>query len=225
MPLIFLDRSALAFHHLAAAATFAKRCRELERTCGEEPSPEVVLEHRSYVLGAVSSSVGYLESCVNEVFGNCAEEYKMDLVLGSRQTEMLGKVWRIHGCSRLSTLAKYALALTVLSKKPIEAADRVFQSTSLLIRLRNWLIHFEPEWAQALDEDEEPRESHRLAKTLKGKFALNPFRKSCEFEFPDRYLSAGCAEWAGDTALDFTDEFFRRLGAKPKYRSNISREA
>jgi hypothetical protein len=195
-------RSALALHHLAATATFGGKSRDLEQAHGEEPPPNVVLEHRSYVLGAVSSSVGYLESCINEVFANCAEGYGGDLILGSRQTEMLGRTWRIQGCSRLSTLSKYALALAVLGKEAIPDVDRVSQNASLLIRLRNWLIHFQPEWAEAVDEDEEPEESHRLAKALKGNFKLNPFRKTCDFEFPDRYLSGGCAEWAGLVALD-----------------------
>src|SRR4051812_10565886 len=204
-------KNRLAFDHIVAVSTFTRKSRDLEDVHRDDPPVEVFWEHRSYVLGAIASSVGFLESCINEVFANCAEEYQLELRLGAKQTKILGSIWKIHGCSRLPALSKYNLALSSLGKETLSASEDVFQGAAILIRLRNWLIHFEPDWAEAIDKAEDPLVSHRLARSLKGKFNLNPFRKYCDFEFPDRFLSASCADWAGVTAVAFTDDFFARL--------------
>jgi hypothetical protein len=85
-----------------------------------------------------------------------------------------------------------------------------------LIKLRNALVHYEPEWTINIS-DTEKITVQKFEKILKGKFQLNPLTGEGNSFFPDKCLGHGCAEWAVKSSIMFADEFFLRMRLKPTY--------
>jgi hypothetical protein len=89
-----------------------------------------------------------------------------------------------------------------------------YQDFYACVRLRNWIIHNQPErLGHHLDEP-------NLSKVLRSKFESNALMKGQgNVWFPDHALGAGCAKWAVASARSFADEWMKRLDLEPVYRS------
>lgn len=93
-----------------------------------------------------------------------------------------------------------------------------YQDVDLLIKLRNALIHYEPESIISIsDIPDKPVTEHKFEKRLQYKFKLNPLTGPGNPFYPDKVLGHGCCEWAIKNCISFTDEFFERIDAKPTY--------
>lgn len=86
-----------------------------------------------------------------------------------------------------------------------------------LIKIRNSLIHFEPEWNDI--SSEEAISNDKLYKQLKNKFPLNPFAGPGNAFFPERCIGHGCAEWAIKNDLDYVDKFYENMGIESEYHN------
>jgi hypothetical protein len=87
-----------------------------------------------------------------------------------------------------------------------------FQNAFLVIKLRNELIHFEPEMIDA-EENIQIWENR-----LKGKFNQCSFYSEPPFLFfPHRCLSHGCARWAVISCINFVNDFYKKIGVDKKY--------
>ena len=86
----------------------------------------------------------------------------------------------------------------------------------LLTQLRNDLIHFEPEWVEHATEENDEGLS-KLAQGLKGRFAINPLTGAGNPFYPAKCLGHGCVQWAVQSSIQFTDDFYNRLGMKIRY--------
>ena len=96
----------------------------------------------------------------------------------------------------------------------MEKGKAAYQHVTLLMHLRNTLVHYVPEWLPPISsEDPDVTIEHKLEKQLKGKFEVNPmFRSSGNPFFPDKCLGYGCAQWAILCSIDFVKEWYARLG-------------
>lgn len=83
-----------------------------------------------------------------------------------------------------------------------------------VIRLRNALVHFEPESLPAGRRAADMRTSHKFEGMLKGKFSLNPFTGEGNAFWPSKALSHGCAKWALKSTVAFVEDFVGRMGGK-----------
>jgi hypothetical protein len=87
-----------------------------------------------------------------------------------------------------------------------EKGSEPFQGADGLVKMRNVLIHYRPEW------DNELNEHKRVQDRVQGRFPLNPLADPGVLWFPDQCLGAGCADWAIKQAAEFVTEFCQRLG-------------
>ena len=62
----------------------------------------------------------------------------------------------------------------------LNKGEAAFDNVAALIKLRNALVHFKPEWS------DEKREHLKIEKRLKGKFQLSPFLSPNDEFFPKR---------------------------------------
>jgi hypothetical protein len=210
-------RFYMASNHLWTARHAAQLCAERESQIANTDSQD--MEHRSFVCTAVFFAVAFLEGLVNEVLGDAA-----DPILGQENSHgagitgnaesILNELWlgpaKLE--ERLQPLVKYQLALACAGKARLETGDDPYQSALILLKLRNALVHFKPDW----QADDEPP----LEKQLKGRFAENP--QQIGQWYPYRALSAGCAEWACTTATNLADEWSQRLGLSWDYRAQFA---
>lgn len=175
-------------------------------------------EHKAYVTAAILTAVSFIEATINELFWETLNSPKKVEVLEAKTKKYMANMWK-QGIQKTATLEKYQFALAIARKSLFDKGVTPYQDVLLLTKMRNALIHFESEWVA-----DSPQE---LEKNLKGKFDLDPFSGEGSLFFPHRCLSHGCAKWAVTSSLKFTDDFFAKMGLKPKYdhlRSRLKTE-
>jgi hypothetical protein len=117
--------------------------------------------------------VAHLESYANELFVDMNQNFP-----GVRQ-ELLEKLWSDY--ERKSILEKFDLALLLREEASMRVAGvESFQSVEALVRLRNALMHFKPEW--------EPAKHKQLSSELRNFFKPSEFLANDPGLFP-RVLS------------------------------------
>ena len=189
--------------HLVAARQFATQAAMIEAK--PSLSEQDRSEHRAYVTGAVVFSAAFLEASINELYLEAKDVQQQSLTgLSPQQITMLSAVWDV--IEQHQALGKYQIALDLCGRARLEPGAAPYQGTMALIKTRNALIHYKPEWDHELDVHKD------LESRLTGRFSLNPHSGPGNLWFPHRCLSAGCAEWAAEQAASLVTEFCRRLG-------------
>ncbi len=88
-----------------------------------------------------------------------------------------------------------------------------------MIRLRNAIIHYQPEDVSAAYEP------HDFEQSLRGRFPDNALMcGSGNAWWPDHALGHGCAAWAHRSVKALTDHVVDVLGIRPNYRALEGRE-
>lgn len=105
----------------------------------------------------------------------------------------------------------------VKGKNKFAQGKSPFQGADALIKLRNALVHFKPEWH---DEQELHK---KIELRLKDKFPINPFIGVNGVFFPQQCMSYGCTKWAVSTALMFMKDFSERASFPYRFEQFASR--
>ncbi len=169
-------------------------------------------------------SVAFLESAINELFTDSYDDYTHHI--GALDDSLIAAMRAVRpSVSRNRLEDKFALALRLAGREPMDRGAQPYQDFKLSLELRNQLVHWSPESALAGTADEAPgTRSHRVMQQLSGKgFDLNPFAAEGNAFFPDKCLGAGCAEWMFRSCVLFADEFYERLELEPQYRYSRKR--
>ena len=203
-------RSYYSTQHLWAAQHFSRLAGDFERDHAGQS--RIFLQHRSYVMGAVMESVAFLEAFVNEVFKDASDgEPGAVGGLSPEVVRRLAMYWGDH--NRAEALTKYRMARVLVGCEPADAGRSPHDDVVHVIKLRNWLIHYEPRTLG--EESPDQRIDH-----IRGRFVDNPLlgRPGATW-FPNHALSAGCAAWAVQSVRAFVDEFTQAIGStRPHHR-------
>ena len=181
---------------------------------------DVVYRYRSFIIGAVLSSVAFLEAAFAELQSDAADPTGV-LAVGLTATERSALSEELSQLGhKAALLDRYQVALRALGK-PMFARDRApYRQVSLLIQLRNYLIHFPAEWLADTGHDSEPlpqADQPLIERQLKGELPSTKFAWKEQPFFPSHCLSAGCALWAAEASLRFRQEFSARAGTVMKH--------
>jgi hypothetical protein len=209
-----------------AAATLSRLCADLE---ADPPDPsdeensrgftwsEAAQRHRSFAIASIMASVGFMETCINELVASARHdnlEVGGDLPSGQR----LVLVETAEIVENIRLLDRFQLALYLLGRTPFDRGAQPFQDAQLLVQLRNALVHYKPRWRAGGDESAQTVSESGLTKSLAAKdLSPNPFTSAGNPFFPDKCLGHGCTAWAFRTAVEFCDVFFSRIGVRPIY--------
>ena len=101
------------------------------------------------------------------------------------------------------------LALALGGWPPFSKGAQPWQSVAKLVKLRNALIHYEPEWVPVPTA---AGEEHSFEKQFAGTFSLNPLAPDENPFYPDKILGHGCAAWAIKSSMAFMDSFKDKAG-------------
>lgn len=215
-------RSYLSLQHLSSARLFAKSAQNLEDVAtSTDPPLHPNRDHRAFVVGAVLSSVAFLEASINELFADAAEGGDGQRGLGSKVMSRLMLIWSVTG-DRARILDKYDHALLAAELPSLERGGAEYGNVKCLVRLRNALVHSLPKWQPCgAGEPTAQRDLHQLEKTLKGKFALNRLADPNLPFYPDRCLGGACAQWSVDSSEAFHKEFRTRMGLPEEHTSEL----
>lgn len=217
-------RSSLSLSHIKSAVHLAKLSYDIEvADDGTRPS-ELFYVHRAYVIGSIITAVSYLEATINEFFADIADD-SSSIQLSPDAKALMNIMWK-PGIEKSAIMEKYQIALTLAQKNIFDKGGEPYQSASYLNELRNALVHYKPEWVGNENDDK-----RTLSKNLRDKLVnriknLNPLANAgnCAF-FPHKCLGYGCAKWAVESCVQFTDEFFSRIGLPSNLdseRSNLN---
>ena len=226
-------RGPYSMYHIQAAASFAKLLRQMEEQYKDTRSNTGLLPHeldvvyKGYATGAIFSAVSFLEASINELFVEATDEdvsneYHRLCKFPSEIVSCMANLWRldIPRTASFPILNKYQVALTVARRELFDKGRAPYQNVTLVVQLRNRLIHFEPEYLP-LHLPGAAGTGHSFEDRLIGKFALNPWSKNFIANFfPEKCLGYGCAKWATESVIDFANEFFTRMDVEA-YHSGL----
>ena len=206
-------KANLARLHLQSANRFARQCEEIAvaESALDWPQPRWD-ESRSLASAAVVLSVAALEATANEFFLEAVDGNTLAMQrIGERSRRILATMWDV--IDEHSILHKYEIALAICERPEFQRGEGPYQHAAALIKLRNALVHFKPEWDSELDRHA------KLQRRLAGKFencGLAAMAKSRMIWFPHECLGAGCARWSVNVTQEFIADFCRRLEIQPR---------
>ncbi|WP_321506095.1 hypothetical protein [uncultured Methanoregula sp.] len=221
-------RDCFSVRYIQSAAVLCRLAYGIEKEYAGQagsagPDPDLLLRHEAFSLNSILSSVAFLESTINELYADAADDaYFFADAENEALLRAISDGWRNEkNFDRAPLLNKYQNILEIVQMPPFEDGDQAFANVRQLIEIRNHLMHYKREWV-VIHENKSPgsREgttSEKFAKILRRKFAVNPFAAGNLPFFPDQCLGHGCAEWAIVNSVIFTDAFFRRLGLPVPY--------
>jgi len=186
-------RHYFSLNQLDAACELALVSEELEREFSNVSVAEKTTARKrvqACSIGALISSVAFLEATINEVFADChdgssphGETYP--------NAKLLAELWaeNVPKTASYSVLEKYQIALALADRPKMPRNEDPFQSADDLIFARNRLIHFEPETIHSTTPPEKPK-LQKIHARLRGKFEPNSLAQPNSFFFPDKALGA-----------------------------------
>lgn len=218
-------RDCFSVRYIQSAALLCQLAYAIEQESREakEIPAALQLRHEVFVLNSVLSSVSFLESTINELYADVADEAycfadeKQEALL-----RLIGEKWKNEkNFDRAPLLNKYQKILVIAGAPSFEEGDQAFANLRILIDIRNHLMHYTREWVvlgkRGFRDALEETTGGKFEKILRQKFATNPLAQKNQPFFPDKCLGHGCAEWAVVNSLIFTDAFFRRLELPSPY--------
>lgn len=203
------QRSAFAVQHMMAAARFSRMCGEIEIANREQPLGEFFDRQIGAVSATVMLATASLESNINEYLCE-PEQVFQNLLKDSPHT-------LVQLLEQKSILEKYQSVLSFRGVAEYAAGEPPYQDVDALIKLRNALVHFKPEWH---DEQELHR---KIEGRLKGRFEINPAIGENGVFFPQQCMSYGCTKWAVNIALEFMRDFSERSGLPYRFEKFAAR--
>lgn len=199
-----------ADRHLTAAALAADRVKQIEEKHpnGVDSLEEVEnippnVEHSALVGSCVIGSFAYVEGAVNEAY----EEMRHEEV---RRILSISEELTSNNFTKYSTLSKYQALLMTANREPFNKGEAPFQEIAWVNKLRNYLIHYEPD---TINSETSPKsEESNLESALRDRMDPNPLFSDTDERFLPRLgLSYQCCEWSILSALEFVHEFRTKM--------------
>ena len=202
----------LSSSFLRAGIILSQKCLDSELAKGQRKRSDLISEHQAYFYGVIFSAASYLEAYINEYYVNFSQCNLYGLKVDSDSLIQIETLWKmdIPRTASFKTLDKYQIMLTLCKKPKFNKSIRPYQDVEILIKLRNSLIHYEPEYIESKFNNPNAQ-LHRFEKYLTGKIDLNPFATKLDDFYPTKLISYSCCKWALDSVDQFTDDFYRNL--------------
>jgi len=211
------SRLYLSLQHIQSACLFARRSGQIEKEYDGNFSTELLTEYWAYVTASIFTAVSFLEATINELFADAEEKYSENPLDSNTKALMADKWKSISEKRRTTMMDKFDIALTVAGKPIFNPEEKPAQDVVLIVKLRNSLIHYYPEWMNDGTTASMITTKKKFIKGLIRKFPTSPLMSKNNPFFPDKCLSYGCARWAVESSLAYSDWFYARLGVSAPY--------
>lgn len=198
-------------HHLITAVITADQARKIESnhetgsgSAGHYSDIPVHVEHNAMVASSIISSFAYLEGFANETHDTLRNQPEV------RRVFLAINELSSTDFTQYQTLSKFQTMLTAAGCDPFSRGEAPFQEVEWVRKLRNYLIHYEPDIVTNEGENET-----NLENALRDRVDPNPlYAHEDETYLPRLALSYNCCEWAIRSVIDFNTEFRARIGDK-----------
>ncbi len=163
------------------------------------------MAHRSFVVSAIAQSCASLESEIWEVTNHGPGHH-----LGSSDLNREGQAFLepvADVIDRQGTLERFETVLHLLRKPSLPRGEQLWHHASLLVKLRNEIVHYKSNWFS------KPERTRLLTELRALKHPVAPFwAEPNQPFFPMQCLSAACGDWAVRTGVLFLDAFYAQVG-------------
>jgi hypothetical protein len=201
-------RMHFSHQHLWSAQQLTQSAKRIEKNNSELKS-HVRTKYLAAVTSSVILSVASIESAIHDVWadafdaleGNLRHFQGLDPALPRRLCDLWPHV------NRLPLMVKASIVLATVGAEPYNTKRDPYRRTDKLIRLRNALVHYFPEW------DTNQKKHKAITDAFKDSpFPPSPFVAPGDAWFPTKCLGYGCAAWSVNTAAVFINDFLTRIG-------------
>jgi len=176
--------------------------------------------YKANVIGSILFTVLYLETSINEFYILVTGNNNFINETQTRNKKIINEFWNSDKFANYSILDKYQYALILMDCDKFNDTINPFQNIKTLISLRNYLVHYKPEWIEMQTYKKNNNTQFvSLEKKIKGTF--NTTKIGNDF-FPAKYLSYGCAIWGIDNSIQFVNEFYDKIGKEYIYKEIIN---
>lgn len=198
-------RVNLSLRMLIAAHGAALRAHEVETATATSSNGDRYTEIEPHVLIAVMMSAAAIEAAANEIIKDYLDR-PSEFSLTAARIALLKQTFTERAGNPRQKFKQISL---VLDRKP-DTSAHVWNELSLLIALRNMLMHFKPRW----DHEPSPDEFTTILARIGG---ANLFHAGPPPIFPRAAMTYGCSKWAVQTVLAFTAHYAAHLGIKDRF--------
>jgi hypothetical protein len=170
-------------------------------------------EYTSTVLASIILACSSIEASANELIFGCGEGSDTR-PLSDQQRASCKKIVALAEVDRfekLDPLGKFSFAAIAAGKKPLPKGKRPYQDADALMKFRNALVHFKPEWRIS-------SKANKLESLLKTRFEELPNTAAWGLpSFPGRCLTHSAAAWACRSAFNYIEAAYENTdcGLKP----------
>ncbi|MDD1533037.1 MULTISPECIES: hypothetical protein [unclassified Bradyrhizobium] len=191
-------RTNYAIVHLMAAARFSRRVGVIQSEHLNDGFGDWWDEMLHNAVACLLLTAACLESYANELFAD------RETVFAGIAPHVIDKVWDLS--ERGSPLDKLDTAVELLQKPGFDKKADLYKAVLAVVRLRNALTHFKPEWSDEVDKHK------KLSDALKGLFQYDDRHFQNEGIFPRAWAGHGCTAWAVNTVIAFLKQFESQAG-------------
>ena len=188
--------------HLLSAASLCRRVQEVESAHAGEQFGEFWHDIFANASATAFAVIAAMESYANELF----IDHKT--VFPELRVEVMAKLWELF--EQKPTLEKFEFAVLLKNGKALDRSASPYQDVDVIIRLRNSLTHFKPEWFSAQEEHA------KLSARLRHRAALGRFFPPTEPLFPRGWACHETCVWMIRSVLAFLLDFEQRARVTPK---------
>jgi len=201
----------LAHIHLNSARIFTDLALAIDQHYKNQAPQDVINSYMSYVSSSIICSVAVLEANINQFLidhhTQLSSIYIKDcLPLFKKYNRLKDNRTILNQLSETSTIMFKYDAVSFLLKTTILSHSKIKEDAEYLIKLRNSLVHFTPEWDNQLDKHKSLEDSR------KNRFGDSRFYAGDANFIPYRCLDSSCASWSYDTSSAFLKMFNSSIG-------------
>jgi hypothetical protein len=210
------QRANFTHYHLNSAKKFTDCALELEAYCknDNQKKNKIHTDYISYVSSSILASIAALESNINEMFIDFREKYETTIKGTVSDTYKMVEAINAFSVSDdmfvnimkkpKPVLSKYK-TLSWLIKGVNITQTKKEDELKFIVRLRNNIIHFSPEWDNSLGEYGKIEKIYKNQHV--GNFSLSPIYSDGAMFFPYLCLSADCSQWCMNSVKQFIEEY------------------
>lgn len=197
-------RYSFIAQNLCGSALFARRCAEIERANPTDADEPTRCEHLAMVTAAITQSAAAVEAESAELTMHGPEIHLGSNGLDRNAHDFLLPLTEM--IDNQKALTRFRVILHLLGKPEMLEGEHPWQGMVILVRLRNELTHYKSKWGKKMEKE-------KLFTTLKQmNLPKPPFVSEYAYFFPHKFMGAACAAWAVQTAVDFINGFYERMG-------------
>jgi hypothetical protein len=202
-------RSNLSVTHILSAAMFSRAAGAIETANAEKAFGDFWEDIQANAIATILTSVAALEGYANELFVDHAE------VFPELRLDIMTKLWELY--EQKPILEKYDFALLLRQGSAFDRGAPPHQDIAALIKLRNALVHYKPEWSN------EQVEHAKVSNALKNRAVKSSYFSTNDSLFPRAWVSHGTTCWAVKSVISYIYDFEQRASLKSRLAPFIDR--